>query len=278
MNVFPVFLGGYDIAEMLASHWAEQLVLCNDFARSVAYLITGPQTEHEFAAALLAKRLPELSDRPVVWVLDAQTIRFYDGVADFGACVIGRRPAESSLSQPVYTAVYWPDWSGEDGDNHGHPFGIQMDDVDGNNLDMHWYRLEADRDAALDALRAPLGGHEHEVVIDIDADGHPTYSVPASVRVRVFERSLEEPATFLYTADGDVERQPMLIEDDDEADGDVCDNCMLSGVAVSQTCPCGRTLCADCAEENDGLCSDCAAEDAESDEDEDEADDDEVGE
>lgn len=50
------------------------------------------------------------------------------------------------------------------------------------------------------------------------------------------------------------------LEDEGGDADDVCDNCYASGVAVSQTCPeCGRTLCADCAAENDGLCGDCAA-------------------
>jgi len=50
-------------------------------------------------------------------------------------------------------------------------------------------------------------------------------------------------------------------EDDDEAeDDDLCDNCFAAGVACDQTCPeCGKTLCADCAVENDGLCGGCAA-------------------
>lgn len=48
-----------------------------------------------------------------------------------------------------------------------------------------------------------------------------------------------------------------LDTEDGEGD-DMCDNCYTSGVAVSQTCPiCGRTLCADCAAENDGRCGEC---------------------
>ena len=48
--------------------------------------------------------------------------------------------------------------------------------------------------------------------------------------------------------------------EDSDAD-DVCDNCFAAGVPISQTCPeCGRTLCADCAAEDDGLCGACAAE------------------
>jgi hypothetical protein len=47
----------------------------------------------------------------------------------------------------------------------------------------------------------------------------------------------------------------------DEVEGDdCCDNCMTSGIACSQTClDCGKTLCAECAAENEGRCSDCAS-------------------
>ena len=60
------------------------------------------------------------------------------------------------------------------------------------------------------------------------------------------------------------------LEDDDEGEDsdadDVCDNCHTAGVPISQTCPeCGRTLCADCAAEDDGLCGACAAEGEETD-------------
>ena len=93
MNVFPVFLGGCDIAAVLASDWAGQLVLCNDFVRSAAYLITGPEAEHDFANAWLTERVRGLGERPVVWVMGAQTIRFYASVADFAANLVGQKPA-----------------------------------------------------------------------------------------------------------------------------------------------------------------------------------------
>jgi hypothetical protein len=68
-----------------------------------------------------------------------------------------------------------------------------------------------------------------------------------------------------------------LAESDDEADDetdnepeadDVCDNCFASDVVCEQTCACGKTLCVECATDNDGRCGECAAkaEEAESDE------------
>ena len=107
MNVFPVFLGGYDIAETLASHWAEQQLLCNDFVHSAAYLITGPETEHELAAVLLTKRVAELGERPVVWVMDAQAIRFYYRVADFAANIVVSKPA-GTCRQPATECKCFP--------------------------------------------------------------------------------------------------------------------------------------------------------------------------
>ncbi|MBI5565779.1 MAG: hypothetical protein HY870_12865 [Chloroflexi bacterium] len=58
-------------------------------------------------------------------------------------------------------------------------------------------------------------------------------------------------------------------ETDDEPEGDdVCDNCFASDVVCEQTCACVKTLCVECATDNDGLCGECAAnaEETESDE------------
>ena len=47
---------------------------------------------------------------------------------------------------------------------------------------------------------------------------------------------------------------------DEEEGDDCCDNSMTSGIACSQTCPdCGKTLCAECAADNEGRCSECAS-------------------
>jgi len=62
--------------------------------------------------------------------------------------------------------------------------------------------------------------------------------------------------------------------DDEEAGDDLCDNCFAAGVACDQTCACGKTLCADCAAENDGRCGGCAAKADEEESDDDDADDD----
>lgn len=280
-----VFFAVFNVPLDIVQHWWSQ----QKSACALTFTTTPDQCQAYVAAGKLSDVEDELDrhmdwpDRPVLWFDLDGVLRSFTCVSGFWAGIeaepqfvpmllgAGSVMPASQLPQPVYTAVYWPDWSGEDGDNHGQPFGIQMDDLCGNNLDMHWYRLEADRDAALDALRAPLGGHEHEVVIDIDSDGILNCRVPPGVRVRVFDRSHKEPATFLYTADGAVERQPLIKGDDDEeSGGDVCDSCRSSDVLVSQTCPaCGKTLCAECAADYDGLCGDCAAEEAEADDGED---------
>jgi|WetSurMetagenome_2_1015567.scaffolds.fasta_scaffold24176_2 hypothetical protein len=47
---------------------------------------------------------------------------------------------------------------------------------------------------------------------------------------------------------------------DEEEGDDCCDNCMTSGIACPQTCPdCGKTLCAACAADNEGRCSECSS-------------------
>lgn len=73
--------------------------------------------------------------------------------------------------------------------------------------------------------------------------------------------SVYDDAADLYD---EVEAEAENDESENECD-DVCDNCMSSGVCVSQTCPkCSATMCGDCAEHcndaQEGLCSHCFAE------------------
>jgi hypothetical protein len=49
----------------------------------------------------------------------------------------------------VWTSVNWPDWSGESTSNGGLQYGIQIDDNDGNNVDMMWFSSECERDSQM---------------------------------------------------------------------------------------------------------------------------------
>jgi hypothetical protein len=53
---YPLYLGGYDIAAMLGGNADQQIVLCNDLARSTAYLVTGSRIDREVAEMLLECR------------------------------------------------------------------------------------------------------------------------------------------------------------------------------------------------------------------------------
>ena len=54
---------------------------------------------------------------------------------------------------------------------------------------------------------------EIEVLIEIDAHGLLTCTPPVGVRVRVFDCACQDGAeTYLFTSDGEVERQPLAAE------------------------------------------------------------------
>ena len=332
--VYPAHLGQYKNYHAQL-HWDHQhlsqpLVIVEDVTQCRAYLVMGDDLSAICDTFDCHMDWPE---HLVVWFDGEGQFRIYTCIACFRGGIeatpwfVGRLfdapPARSGATAASHVPANWV------AAIHEAITALSAGD------DRHGHEIEQ-----LEAVRAQLAT-EREVIIDIDSDGMLDCRVPAGVRVRVFDRSLEEPATFLYTADGAVERQPLIepdehayvpevgewvnvyskdaaallpfvgrvvkvtdslitvldqqddawdvepgeIEsaesdsdesDDDDEGADVCDNCRRAGVAISQTCPCGKTLCADCIEEDDGLCGECAAEADAAASDEDESDDDQA--